>query len=104
MTQLERLRVRLPDAASESDAVLEDLLESAQSAILARRYPFAQELPDELPSRYADLQVRIAVVMYSQRGAEGETSHSESGVSRQWAGLDSLLAEVVPLAKVLGRG
>ena len=103
MTQLERLRVRLPDVASESDAVLQDLLDSAQSAILARRYPFG-EFPDELPSRYADLQVRIAVVMYSQRGAEGETSHSESGVSRQWAGLDSLLAEVVPLAKVLGRG
>ena len=60
-----------------------------------------QDWPDALPARYTDLQVRIAVVMYSQRGAEGETSHSESGVSRTWQGLDALLAEVVPLAKVL---
>lgn len=103
MTQLERLRLRLPDAANEPDTVLDDLLDSAKSAILARRYPFADVLP-ELPARYADLQLRLAVVMYSQRGAEGEVSHSESGVSRVWQGLDSLLAEVVPLAKVIGRG
>lgn len=100
MTALERLKLRLSDDdAQYSDAVLTDSLESAKAAILARRYPVG-EFPEELPNRYADLQVRIAVVLISQRGAEGEVSHSENGVTRTWEGLDGLLSEVVPVARV----
>lgn len=102
MTAIERLRLRLSDVQpAPSDAVLQDCLDSAAAAILAKRYPYAEELPTELPARYDDLQVRVAVVMYSQRGAEGEVTHSENGVSRTWNPLDALLAEVVPMAKVM---
>lgn len=113
MTQLERLKARIVAAEpgilvdypnGSLDIILADLLESAQAAILARRHPFGDDIPTELPNRYLDLQVRVATVMFGQLGAEGESAHSESNVSRTWVGLEDLLAEVRPMAKVLSTG
>ena len=41
--------------------------------------------------------------MYNKLGAEYETSHSESGISRTWGSEDvpqQLLEEIVPVGKV----
>ena len=97
MDNLARLKLR----TNEPDgAILEDCLESAKAAIMARRYPF-QEWPEELESRYLDLQFRCAMDIYAKIGAEGELSHSENGVNRgyesSWIS-ESLLQEVTPLA------
>lgn len=46
MDNLARLKLRTNEP---DDAILEDCLESAKAAIMARRYPF-QEWPDELES------------------------------------------------------
>ena len=86
---------------SEADA--ESLLETAAAAITARRYPF-EDFPEELESRYLDLQLRIAVDLWAKAGAEGETSHSENGISRSWSNAwisEELLSEVTPKARVL---
>lgn len=80
-----------------------DLLESATEIIMQRRYPF-EEWPDELESRYYGLQIRIAVDLFNKLGAEGETAHSENGVSRTYGAENvstDLLAEIIPKAKVL---
>lgn len=101
MTQLERLKIRLTE--NVSDIELEDLLESAKAVILSRRFPFG-EVPEILEERYKDLQVRIAVEMYAKRGAEGQTAHSENGVSRTYssAGVsEELLREITPKAGVV---
>lgn len=101
MTQLERLKIRLTE--NVSDIELEDLLESAKAVILSRRFPFG-EVPEILEERYKDLQIRIAVEMYAKRGAEGETAHSENGVSRTYssAGVsEELLREITPKAGVV---
>lgn len=101
MTQLERLKTRLTE--NVSDIELEDLLESAKAVILSRRFPFG-EVPEILEERYKDLQIRIAVEMYAKRGAEGETAHSENGVSRTYssAGVsEELLREITPKAGVV---
>lgn len=37
---------------------------------------------DELPTRLDSVVVYLAVVAYNKRGAEGETSRSEGGISR----------------------
>jgi hypothetical protein len=70
---------------------------------MARRYPF-EDFPGELEGRYLDLQLRIAADLYAKAGAEGETSHSENGVSRAysnaWAS-EELLSEVTPKGRVL---
>ena len=103
MTALERLKVRLgSEADGVSDALLEDMLESSKAAILAKRYPY-EEPPEELPVRYADLQLRIAIVMFARQGIEGESSHTEASATRVMESMDTLLSEVVPLGKVIRR-
>ena len=101
MTQLERLKIRITE--NVTDIELEDLLESAKAVILSRRFPFGEQ-PAEIEDKYKDLQIRIAVEMYNKQGAEGETSHSENGISRSYssAGVsEELLREITPKAGVV---
>jgi hypothetical protein len=101
MTQLERLKIRITE--NVNDVELEDILESAKAVILSRRFPFG-EYPTELEERYKDLQIRIAVEMFNKRGAEGETAHSENGVSRTYQSAnvsEDLLKEITPKAGVV---
>ena len=101
MTQLERLKIRITENVSDEE--LEDILESAKAVILSRRFPFS-EPPAEIEPRYKDLQIRIAVEMWAKRGAEGETAHSENGVSRSYASAsvsEDLLREITPKAGVV---
>ena len=118
MDILARLILRLTEDGIEPDEdVLEDCIETAKTAILNRRYPMSdwptQEVTvtdDEtgeettitetyVEDRYLDLQFRIAMDLYNKIGWEGETSHSENGVSRTadsaWISSE-LLNEVVP--------
>lgn len=100
MDNLARLKLRTGEA---DEAILEDCLESAKAAIMARRYPY-QEWPDELESRYLDLQFRCAMDLYNKIGAENEIAHSENGISRSYESSwisESLLQEVTPIAKVV---
>ena len=101
MTQLERLKIRITE--NVSDAELEDILESAKAVILSRRFPFG-EPPTDIEIKYKDLQIRIAVEMFNKRGAEGETAHSENGVSRTYSSAnvsEDLLREITPKAGVV---
>ena len=101
MTQLERLKIRITE--NVTDAELEDILESAKAVILSRRFPFGQQ-PAEIEDKYKDLQIRIAVEMFNKRGAEGETAHSENGISRSYASAnvsEDLLKEITPKAGVV---
>lgn len=101
MTQLERLKIRITEKVT--DAELEDILESAKAVILSRRFPFGEQ-PEEIESKYKDLQIRIAVEMFNKRGAEGEIAHSENGVSRSYASAnvsEDLLREITPKVGVV---
>ena len=101
MTQLERLKIRITENVTDEE--LEDILESAKAVILSRRFPFG-ECPEEIEPRYKDLQVRIAVEMYSKQGAEGQLSHSENGISRTYSSAsvsEELLREITPKAGVV---
>jgi hypothetical protein len=101
MTQLERLKIRIPE--NDNDNELEDFLESAKAVILSRRFPFGEQ-PTELESKFNDLQIRIAVEMYNKRGVEGQTSHSENGVSRSYSSAnisEELLREITPKVGVV---
>ena len=99
MDNLARLKLRTNEP---DEAILIDCLESAKAAILARRYPYG-DWPDELESRYLDLQFRCAMDIYSKIGAEGQVGHQENSINRTWESSwisESLLQEVTPLAKV----
>ena len=101
MTQRERLKIRITE--NVSDVELDDILESAKAVILSKRFPFGN-YPEDVEERYKDLQVRIAVEMFAKRGAEGETAHSENGVSRTYASAsvsEDLLREITPKVSVV---
>lgn len=82
----------------EEEAQLDMLLRFAAAKILNHCYPYDETVTD-VPTRYEALQVRIAVELYSKMGAEGQTSHSENGISRAWDSADvaqGLLNEITP--------
>lgn len=86
-----------PDAVS--DELAYELLDTAESIVLNRLYPFGYEEGAEVPSQYRKIQVKIAVEIYSKMGAEGQTAHSENGISRSYEAADvspSLLKQIVP--------
>ena len=101
MTQLERLKIRITEKVDDKE--LEDILESAKAVILSRRFPFGEQ-PTEIEEKYKDLQIRIAVEMFNKQGAEGETAHSENGISRSYASAsvsEDLLREITPKVGVV---
>lgn len=76
---------------TENENVLDGLLSLAESLILNRMYPFGYDDTKTVPLRYERIQIQLAVELYTQRGAEGQTSHSENGISRSWPEKSALL-------------
>lgn len=103
---LEALKAYLEPEKMWTDAEekqLSVLLRFSGSKILNQRFPF-DDTVTFVPLRYQDLQVRIAAELYAKMGAEGQTSHSENGISRVWESADiaqGLLNEIVPVAGVI---
>lgn len=105
MTNIERLKVRIPEA---TEAELEDVLESAKDVILSRCFVSVAKATDG--ERITALAIHnekvlsAAVVIYNMRGIEGQTSHSENGVSRSYAdcaGMKPILESIVPRCNVV---
>jgi hypothetical protein len=59
-------------------------------------YPFGYEDGTAVPARYEQIQILLAVELYSKRGAEGQVSHSENGINRSWAEDSPLLKRILP--------
>lgn len=76
----------------------------AKDAVLSRVFPFEPKAKwEDIPEKYHGKTCEIAVFLINKRGAEGETSHSESGVSRSYesAGIPkSFFADIIPFAGV----
>ena len=83
-----------PDTADE--AVLRSELMAAESMILNKMYPFGYPDGTEVPSRYERLQIKLAVELYTQRGAEGQSSHSENGVTRNFSEVSRIMKQIIP--------
>ena len=81
---------------TDTDEVLDGVLADAEALVLNKMYPFGY--PDEavVPSRYERIQIQLAAELYSKRGAEGQTSHSENGITRNWSEKSALLNRVLP--------
>ena len=97
--KLEKLKVLIsPDTAS--DTLLSFLLEQSEGIILNRRYPFGAPEDATLSAMHEQIQLRIAVELFSKMGAEGQTEHAENGITRKWEAADvspSLLRTIVPV-------
>ena len=95
ITPMDRMKIRAPDIADNLCSVL---LSEACEMILT--YTGRTELPSGLEAA----MVQLALVLYNRMGIEGETAHSEGGVSRSMESLPAdIRAQLTPyrLAKVV---
>ena len=103
--KLTMLRTLLGITDTSSDADLTAYLSLAKSKILNKMYPFGiPETVTDVPSKYTETQVNIACYLWNKRGAEGETSHTENGITRQYGGSDipnDMLKEVTSFMGVI---
>lgn len=104
MTQAEKLTLlKAMVGESDTEEVLLAYLNIAGSKIINRAYPYDPE-QTEVPTRYDFLQCEIAAYLLNKRGAEGQTGHSENGISRNYESADvpeSLIGAVTPMVGVI---
>ena len=99
MTDAEKLTMlRVMVGESDSDELLSTYLTIAARKILNRAYPYDDTVTD-VPEKYHVLQCEIAAYLINKRGAEGQTGHTENGITRQYEDADippSMLKGVTP--------
>ena len=97
--KIEKLKVLIsPDTAS--DILISYLLEQSEGIILNRRSPFGPPEGATLSPLHEQIQIRVAVELFSKMGAEGQVEHAENGITRKWEAADvspSLLRTIVPV-------
>ena len=104
VTNLENLKIYLKIDASDTDEdeLLSLLLSQADAKIVKKRYPFGatDEQKALALTAYSDIELDIAVFLYSKMGAEGEKSHSENGISRGYEKAEDYLSGIVSVCKI----
>lgn len=103
--KISALRKMTDDPTGEyvSDEVLLLYLTAAGSSIIAKAYPYQDDIT-EVPLKYVPVQLEIAAYLVNKRGAEGETAHSENGISRSYEGAEapaSMLRGITPMCGVM---
>ena len=104
MTNEEKLAaLKAMVGSSDYDEVLSAYLKLAGGKIIAKAFPYQNDVT-EVPTQYSYLQVEIAAYMLNKRGAEGETVHTENGISRTYENADvpsSMLKTIAPYCGVI---
>lgn len=81
MTLLERFKLLAGITDDTQDGLISALLSDSADAVcdyIGR---------EEVPARLESVQVQLALIAYNKRGAEGESSRSEGGISQSFDGL-----------------
>lgn len=110
MTQTEKLTMLktllgMDEFDDSADTLLEVYLDASKREILAWRYSFALEPPDEVPTEYEMVQIYAVIAGYGISGAENQTEHSENGIRRIFKYEDMIAyirAHVLQIVKVMG--
>lgn len=86
-------------------SLAEEYLQVANSVVMSRLYPYIEDLSSlETPIKYNNHILNIAEYLINKRGAEGQTMHTENGISRVYenGGVpDSFLVDVIPYGKFI---
>lgn len=98
MTEIEKRSELANRIAPDTDTneVLDGMLSAAGALILNRMFPFGYDEAVTVPPRYEQIQLQLAVELYTQRGAEGQSGHTENGISRSWPEKSRLLSMIAP--------
>ena len=91
MTQLEKMKTKLGISLIDvsQDELLNLYLEDVKLDILELTHL------SEVPEKLLDTQVDIAIIAYNKQGIEGQTTHSEGGISRTFGDVpDSIMKKI----------
>lgn len=104
MSMLDTVLLLVNDDESEvTEQVAQVYLDSAIEAIWNRLYPFADADADiELPKKYESKAISLAVYLINRAGTEGQLTHTENGISRQYEAADipnSMMKDIVPVGR-----
>ena len=103
MTDAEKREMLTAMTGETTEAVLSTYLKLAGDKICRKAYPYDPTVTT-VPDQYESLQVEIAAYLLNKRGAEGEKTHSENGISRTYENGDvpnSLMRQITPFAGLL---
>ena len=103
MTNKEKISALKVMVGNEDDEILSTYLMLAGKKILSRAYPY-DDTVSSVPYQYEALQLEIAAYLINKRGAEGQTAHSENGISRTYENADvpsSMLKSITPHCGVI---
>nr|DAO37499.1 MAG TPA: tail connector protein [Bacteriophage sp.] len=103
MTKKDKISALKVMVGNEDDEILSTYLMLAGKKILSRAYPYDDTVTN-VPYQYEALQLEIAAYLINKRGAEGQTAHSENGISRTYENADvpsSMLKSITPHCGVI---
>ena len=92
--RIEQMKIMLgEDGLDIDDNVCQTYLDLANHKILNHRYPFGTNLVEVEPQFEYQL-IELAIVLYNQRGVEGQETHNENGVHRKYRKEAQILASI----------
>lgn len=95
LNQLDKMKIPLGIKDMLQDDALSLLLEDAEADLLAWTNR------ETLPSILESTQRQIAVIRYNMQGVEGQTSHSEGGISRSFEDLPPSIQRTITQYRLL---
>jgi hypothetical protein len=100
--KLNKLKILLDISVSDTskDDLLNVLLDDAGEEIINRVFPYNRNgITYQVPEKYYNKQIKIALWMFNKIGAEGQKSHYENGIKREWESSNlpnGLISDIVP--------
>lgn len=100
---IDDLTIELKNDTDFDEELLTVKVRNAIREIKSKRcYPahYTEEMiAADLENLYSDIS-RLAVIDYNQVGAQGEDSHREDDVQRNWVSRESILCNIIAFVKV----
>lgn len=91
--RFENFKLMLGNDEVVTQDVFEIYLRQARRKILNHRYPYGTSLVEVEP-RFEEQLLELTVVLYNQRGGEGQERHVENGVTREWRSVNEILSSI----------
>ena len=91
--RFENFKLMLGNDEVVTKDVFEIYLRQARRKILNHRYPYGTSLVEVEP-RFEEQLLELTVVLYNQRGGEGQARHVENGVTREWRSVNEILSSI----------
>jgi hypothetical protein len=91
------------EVSVQDNPVLLILINRAIRKVCSKRYPYGytDSEKETAVAKYRNVIFDAAVFYWAKQGSEGQSSHSENGISRGYQNEDDLYFDVVPMVKSL---